>query len=448
MSRVRDLWHVEGRDPADPTRKVKRKTKRHPDNGGNKNAARWLAVWIDPDGRECTKAFHGKERAKEYAAKQEADVVRDEYIGPDAGEELLGPLAKKWIKLREISSGSRDKYERCNRLHVEPTFGHRKVKAPRPSEILEWLRDLGKTHGEATQALAYMILSGTFDLAVADGMRRHNPVRSPIVPRPEPELAEREPWTVERVWGVVDAHPEAYRAIPIVSAGCGLRECEAFALAEEDFDFEAGKVVIRRQIHLLRGRWTFKAPKGGKERTAPLSPGVARIVQAHIQAYPPRPYALPWEMENGDLEDEPHACKLLFRWRGDDPRTHDKHIRPRGYDQGVWKPALVTAGVIPERERPKEGGRARYAVARQDGTHALRHWNSTTLMDAGVSLAGIMDFLGHSRKSAHVTLRVYGHTTEETFEAARDAIDRSLFRLRAVQDQSAGGTVAERAGSA
>ncbi|MCU1469027.1 MAG: hypothetical protein JWQ39_176, partial [Glaciihabitans sp.] len=86
-----------------------------------------------------------------------------------------------------------------------------------------------------------------------------------------------------------------------------------------------------------------------------------------------------------------------------------------------------------------------YAEAREDGTHALRHYYATTLLDAGVSLAGVMDFMGHSRESAPITLGTYGHVTAETFEQARTAIDRSLFRLRAVQDHPASGTQTERA---
>ena len=48
--------------------------------------------------------------------------------------------------------------------------------------------------------------------------------------------------------------------------------------------------------------------------------------------------------------------------------------------------------------------------------------------------------MGHSVKSLPVTFRVYGHVTEETFDLARDAIDRTLFRIRPVQP---GGTVTE-----
>lgn len=98
----------------------------------------------------------------------------------------------------------------------------------------------------------------------------------------------------------------------------------------------------------------------------------------------------------------------------------------------VWKPALAKAGVIPAAGRDASG-RLQYTGARQDGMHALRHWYASALLDAGVSLAGIMEFMGHSRKGKPVTLGVYGHVTPETFQQARDAIDRNLFRLRPVR---------------
>lgn len=443
MARVKDLWFSEVKDPDNPTKKIKKKTARHPDRGGSKDAKRWLACWIGPDGREATKAFAIKEAAKTYGARMEADVERGEYIDPAAGKELISPLGKKWLRLRDVGASTLPKYESTFRIHVEPAFGHRQVQSVRPSEVLEWLRELGKKRGAGTQSVAYIILSGIFDIAVADGLRRDNPVQSPIVPRPKYETKERAAWPVERIWLVTDHHPEPYRLIPLLGAGIGLREGESLGLGEDDFDFEAELVHIRRQVAKIGNLFVFKAPKFGKERTAPLPRGVARAVQAHLEAYPARPYALPWMQERGGQAGE-HTVRLLFRWHGDDRRTHDQHVRTAAYDQGVWKPALVKAGVIPPKAK-NGNGRYVYGKAREDGTHALRHFYATSLMDAGVSLAGVMDFMGHSRKSAPVTLGTYGHTTEETFEQARNAIDRSLFRLRAVQGQLSSGTQAEQA---
>lgn len=449
MARVRDLWHTEVKDPDDPERTIKRKTRRHPDNGGSKSAKRWLAVWIGPDGGEVTKAFRIQDAALKYARKQEEDIARDDYIDPRAGKALVGELGSKWLRLRKVGAGSAARYESTWRNHIEPVFGRRQVKSVQASEVLEWLRSLERTHGNATLAIAVIIIRGTFDLAVADGMRKDNPARSPIIPEPEKTQRKRQVWNVDRVLGVVDAHPEPYRLIPLVSAACGLRQGETFGLALEDLDLEAGTVDVRRQLVRIGQHTVFKLPKGNHERTAPLSAGAVAAIRAYLEAYPPRPYALPWMNADGRLAEEAYTCSLLFRWHGEDPRTKGGHMQAGSYKQQVWGPALVAAGVMEAPERGPLGGVGRFVIGKDDTTHALRHWCSTALQNAGLPLGAVMDFLGHSKTGANlpVTVSVYGHTTEEAFEAARKAVDRSLFRLRAVQDQKASGTVTELASS-
>lgn len=431
MARVRDLWHSEVKDPKDPTKKIRKKTTRHPENGGSKNAKRWLAIWITPEGKEDTKAFRIKDAAIRHARKQEEDIERGEYISPELGNELFGSLALSWLKLRAIGGSSMDRYEQTHRKHVGPTFDHREIKAVKPTEVLAWLRALEKTHGSSTLVIAYLIVCGAFDLAVADGRIKENPARSPIVPRPLADPAHRQLWPVEQAWAVIDAHPAEYRQIPKIAAGLGLRENEALALAEEDFDFDLKRVHIRRQLALIGNRWYFKLPKGGKERVMPLPDGVAQAVKEQIQARSPRSYSLPWMREDGQIADNEHTCKLLFRWQGKDPRTHDQHIRMGSYNVVVWKPALAKAGVIPMPPEGKKGGTARrYQASPQDGMHALRHLYSALLQGAGVPLIAVMEFLGHSRKSGRrvpLAIGVYGHVTDEMFDSVRNAIDQRLF---------------------
>jgi integrase len=452
LARVKDLWFSEvpvkgadGRAVKGPDRRVvkeKRKTAKHPDNGGSKMAKRWLACWDDPDGKEDTKTFSKKTEAETYAKKMEADVARDEYIEPDAGTEKFGQLAEKYLRLRDIGGTSRVKYEQVYRNQVKPTFANRIVKAVRSSEVLEWLRspEISKL-SPSIQNIAYMIVAGTFDLAVADNLRRDNPARSKVVtPPPKGDPPHRDAWPATTVWKIHDAHPERYRAIPAVSAGLGLRQGEALALSIEDFDFDTMKVKIRRQITRVGRTWVFKLPKEGRERTVPLSSRLAKIVQAHTAAYLPEPYELPWLKESGKLADVPHVCRLLFRWESDDRRTKGKHIKFGSYNGGVWQPALAAAGLIEAPANDDENGTPSTGGSSGNGTHSLRHFYSTTLQDAGVSLAGVMEFMGHSKKGLPVTLGVYGHVTEATFEQAREAIDRTLFRLRPVES---GGTVTE-----
>lgn len=428
MARVKDLWHT-----AD-----KKQTQRHPNRGGNPNAKRWLAIWV-VDGEEVTKAFKLQDAARKYGAKMEADAERGEYVGPKAGREKFGDLAEKAMRLRRMTAGSRRRFESVYRNHVEKTFGQRMVKSIRPSEIADLLNVAMDSKSDSLKAAAYLVMLWTFKLARDDKLRKDNPMEADVVPKFQTEKRDRRPWDAARVWSVIDQHPEPYRAIPIVAAGLGLRQGCAFGLAEEDFDFDAMTVRIQRQISRESGRWVFKLPKGEKERTIPISRGVARAVQAHIAAHPPEPYTLPWEDRHGKLHGS-RTVRLLFRWHGDDPRSAGKHIAASSYDLGVWKPALSRAGIIPPPERAQYRT-MRYQSSRDDGMHALRHYYSLTIQNAGVSLAGVMEFMGHSTKGAPITIAVYGHVTAETMEQARSAIDRELFKLRPVAASS--GTVTE-----
>ena len=426
MARVKDLWHDSRR----------RKTARHPDRGGNKDAKRWLAIWLDPDGREKSRAFTIQDAARKYAAKMEADKDRQEYIDPKAGLEKFGGLARKHLRLLDVTAATRRRYDSVYRNHIEQVFGERPVKNIRPSEIKEWLRGPLSDMSASVQTAAYLIVRGTFEMAVDDGMRRDNPATAGSVPKPKLEQKERTAWDKAKVWRVIDEHPGEYRAIPICAAALGLRQGCVFALAEEDFDFDAMKVTIRRQISREGGEMTFKLPKGGKERVVPLSPGLAQAVRAQMDAYPPQPYTLPWMTEKKGIRGR-HTCRLLCLWHGDDPRSRDRHIVAASYVQGVWKQALARAGIIPPPVRDSNYTLRYKGGDRSDGMHALRHFYSTVLLDAGVSLAGVMEFMGHSRKGKLITIGVYGHVTEETFDQARSAVDRTMFGLRPV------GTVTE-----
>lgn len=450
MGRVKDLWVSEvpvkdaaGKIVRDDNGRVvttKKKTAKHPDNGGNPDAKRWQAVWEDPDGNEKTKVFAKKTDAAAYWKKMEGDADRGEYIDPDAGKEKFGPLSRKSLRLKgKIGGRTRDIYETTLRLHVDPAFAHRSVRSIKPSEVAEWLQGpLIAPYGISVQETAFHLVSGTFALAVADKLRRDNPAQSDIVPVPQAEDREpREVWETPVVWQVIEGHRPRYRALAVCEAGLGLREGCAYGLAVDDLDFEAMKVSVRRQVARHGGGLVFKLPKGGKERTVPLSRGVKAELEASIEKFPPARVTLPWLNEDGTTGD-PVTVLLLFVW--DSPVHGVTAINARTYLPRVWYPALYAAGLTPPPERDKEH-RLRYkSGGRETGQHTLRHYFETTLDDGAVSLAGQMEFLGHSRKSKVITTGVYGHVTEKTFQTARDAVDGTLFRLRPL---ASGGTVAE-----
>ncbi len=412
MGFTKDLWMRPARQPDGTVKRVKN------DRWGK--GKRWLAVWHNEAGRERSQAFGKKELADRHWQAMETDRERGDYLDPKAGRELLRDVGKRWLASRVTDPSTQIRYESLWRLHVEPTFGRRRVKAIRPSEIQAWLAQLGEKFGSSTAAGAYLVLQGCLELAVADQLIKANPARSPIVSKPRTGDGGRvQPWSEEQVGAVIDAHPDALPLLPVLMAGCGIRVSEGTGLALEDFDFDEQILHVRRQIKKLGTEHVYALPKNDLERDVPLPDWVAAAVRMHLTMYPPRPCTLPWEKLTG----KPQTHSILFRW------TDGAYVRYRTYSEQAWKPAISAAGIIPEPTADKRG-RRRYATTRKEGPHQLRHYYASVMLADGVSIKELAEFLGHH--DAAFTLRVYTHLLPSSHDRARRAIDARMFRPRPV----------------
>ncbi|MFA1551536.1 tyrosine-type recombinase/integrase [Actinomadura chokoriensis] len=72
----------------------------------------------------------------------------------------------------------------------------------------------------------------------------------------------------------------------------------------------------------------------------------------------------------------------------------------------VWKPALVRADV---------------PATRDNGFHALRHHFASVLLEQGVDIRALAEFLGHADPG--FTLRTYTHLMPSSRDRMRKAID-------------------------
>lgn len=413
MAHVADLWvRTVKNEDGHP---IKVKTDRY---GTGK---RWLARWVDNNGDPKSKAFEKKIDAENHVKAVDTDLIRGDYFDPEAGKILFSNLGERWLSSRVVDPASQIRYRSVYRLHVEPKFGRRQIRAVKPSEIQAWIGEVSQKHGASTVITAFQILQGVLDLGVADEAIKRNPAKSPIVQVPKWIGKKIIPWTDETLDFMIDSHPDHLRAIPVIGGGCGMRQGEIFAVALEDFDFAEGKLHVRRQIKKLGKDYVYAFPKNDKERTVPLPEWVSQTSRIHIAKFKPRPLTLPWEKPDGRLVTH----NVLFRW------TDDKVLRARLYNEMIWRPGLVKAGIAPEPKKDKRG-RKRYANNPQDGMHALRHYYASVLLADGVSVRELAEYLGHSDPG--FTLRTYIHLLPDSHERAKRAIDGRRLRLRAVSD--------------
>jgi integrase len=409
MGYTKDLWTRPQTGPEGKTIRTR--------NARWGKGRRWLACWKDPDGRERSQVFKIQADADRHWRAMETDKARGEYHGSNAGKALISDFGQRWLESRIVDPSTILRYETVYRLHVVPAFGHRQVRAIKPSRIQAWIGQLSERFGPSTVIASFLALQSILDLAVADEAIKKNPAKSPVVQTPVHQAPEIQVWADEVIACLIDAHPDSLRALPELAASCGMREGELFGLGLEDFDFSEKIVRVMRQVKRLGSTYVFALPKNDHERIIPLSDWDIRAVRRHAEKYPPRPYTLPWEKPGG----KPHTCSILFRWP-----TDDQHVKARSYSKTVWKPALAKAGLIAAPVRDRRS-RRRYVTTRKEGIHQLRHYYASVMLAGGVSIKELAEYLGHSDPA--FTLRVYAHMLPCSYDRARSVITERFTRM-------------------
>lgn len=348
-------------------------------------SGQWRARYRDPEGKEHARHFDRKVDAQRWLDQVTSDLVRGTYVDPKAGLLRFGAFADDWLAAQTFDVSTREAVELRLRVHILPTFGKLELKAIRPSTVQSWLRDRQSSCAPTHVRVLLANLSTILSAAVDDGLIVRNPCDSRSVRAPKVEQNRIVPWTPEQVAAVIDAHPARYQAVPLVAAGCGMRQGEVFGLRVQDVDFLRRRVLVRQQVKIVNSRPLIAPPKGGKTREVPLPDAVAEAISEQIRLYP-----------SGDSD-------LVFVTRERKPlvRTY--------YNPGIWKPALRVAEIEP---------------TRKNGMHALRHFYASVLLDAGESIRTLADYLGHADPG--FTLRVYTHLMPSSEDRARTAVDRVL----------------------
>lgn len=343
---------------------------------------RWRARWRDPDGKSREKWFERKTDAERFLTTVESSKLTGSYVDPSAGKVTFETFADAWMEAQTFDASTRVAVEIRLRVHMLPTFGPMQLRAIRPSTVQAWLRGRQEKLSPRYVRVMAANLSSILSAAVDDGLIVRNPCSAKSVRAPSVERSKITPWTTGQVQAVISALPDRYQALAVVAAGAGLRQGEAFGLRVEDVDFLRRKIHVRQQIRLVgSGKPEPAPPKRGKEREVPLADAVGFALSEHMRRHPP-------------------VGGLIFTSR------ESRAINRNHFNRYVWKPALAAAGVDP---------------SRVNGTHALRHYYASVLLDAGVSIRALADWLGHDDPG--FTLRVYTHLMPASTDRARQAVD-------------------------
>lgn len=178
----------------------------------------------------------------------------------------------------------------------------------------------------------------------------------------------------DEVWRVLDAvRIDVYRVCLTTIYACGLRLMEGASLQIPNVDSARGVLHIRG--------------KRGKEREVPLPSATLQLLRDHWRSHRSPTWLFPATLRHGVQDCGPITGDSLA-----------SAFRSAVEKSGLHKRAHV---------------------------HTLRHSYATHLLEDGVNLRLIQEYLGHSSLR---TTAVYTHLTREIRDAARDPINRLMQR--------------------
>lgn len=340
-----------------------------------------------------------------------ADLLTGRYADPRAGTVKLGDFALGWLEAQTFDASTRHTMASRVRNHIIGGIGDIELRHVKPSTVQGWLHGLQSELAPSYCRLLLTNLSTILAAAVDDDLIATNPAVSSSVKAPRVDRRRLVPWSVEMVQNVAESHDSAFRALPVLGAGCGLRQGEIFGLTVDSVDFLRREVHVQRQLRRVGRDTVLAPPKGGRERVVPLPDVVSMALSEHLRRFGSTKTTAPWQ----ELDGEPVEVDLFFSNRDRQPLTRSY------YSHNHWLPALEAAGI----ER-----------SRENGMHALRHHFASVLLDSGVSIRAVAEYLGHHDPG--FTLRTYAHLMPESEDRARAAIDSAHSRTEPSRNAKTG----------
>jgi integrase len=390
---IYDRWHKThpGSDEKPCSEHGRGKTRLYP-TAEHLQGDRWQVRWRDETGSQCKRNFPRRKGtdpetcAEAFDAQRTADQARGEWIDPRVGRTPFAEYAPVWMKSRLHKTATIDTYEGHLRNHITPVFGPFGLTAIRPTMVQQWIKDLQAVKGLAPSTIEtiYVIFASIMRGAVRDGYIRKTPCADIRLPETGPTVVRL--LNPRQVLALASVMPRRYALLVLIGAGAGLRQGEAFGLALDRINVDAGMITVDQQVIIVERRPTLAPPKTSASlRDVPMPQFLLGAVVSHAEQL---------ALDNDDV-----LCRTPKRTL----------LRRDYYNRHIWKPAIAAA-----------------ALPADTTFHDLRHTFASTALAQGVPISEVSRWLGH--RSIITTVDLYGHLVPEATGRARNALDRAFER--------------------
>jgi integrase len=362
-------------------------------------SGKWQAAVFHPSGKRVTKTGKLKREVEIWAAEQEAQIHRGEWVDPKAGQVTVADWHAQWLAARSVEPATAAKNESHWRVHVAPRWGSWPLASIQQIDVAGWVKAMGKAGvGAHTVQAVVHYFSAMLGAAVINGKIRVSPCHNLALPRTDARppvyytLAE-----AELLW----ADLGEYRLMVELDFWTGLRLGELFALTPANVLWLRRELVVAQVVTRFGVRAYPKSAKSN--RTVPIPEHLMEPLSAQAAGRGPEDRL--WPAPDGGPIDEHHHRKI------------------------VWTPAVRRAGTC-AKHRPDTPVRVRAltaaTVARCEACAPIpwhppnvgRHTAASWLVMAGVDLMRVQAILGHEKIT---TTQRYAHLAPDHQEAVRVA---------------------------
>ncbi|QFS93781.1 Transposase [Mycobacterium sp. THAF192] len=358
---------------------------RYQTSGG---ATRYRVRYRTPDRRQTDKrGFKTKRDAEQWAAKNEIDKLRGEYVAPALGKITVGELGPGWLARQKghmKPSGWRS-YESAWRVHVEPKWSRVRVSDVAHTDVQAWVAEIAAKRGPVIVQTAYSVLARILDDAVRDRRLAANPARGVKLPK---RAKRKNTYLTAGQLQALAVEAGRYRSLVLLLGTAGLRWGEAAALRVGDVDFLKRRVVLHENAVTVGTRVHVGTLKSGEKRTVALA---GFVVEELAKTCRGKSHGdLIWSSRSGDYLGP--------------PSSHDS-----------WM-----AGAVERCQKVDE-------TFPRVTAHALRHTAASLAVSSGANVKVVQRMLGHA--SAAMTLDVYADLFDDDLTAVADKLDESVGKM-------------------
>jgi integrase len=236
-------------------------------NARKLTSGRWQARYRGPDGqrRSAPNTFKTEREANRWLSLKEAEVLRGEWVNPDAGKVTVREWGERWLEsvAQSLKPKTRASYESLFRTLIIPAFGNRELRSIRPIDVGEWVaRVNGRGLSASRIRQAHVVLSQIMKSAVRNELVRTSPcvgTKLPRLPKEEPRILSDD--EVSRLIAVAEGPLKLQVKI---LAYAGSRIGEVFALRRGRVALETGHLIFAESLVEISGLLSFGPPKNGK----------------------------------------------------------------------------------------------------------------------------------------------------------------------------------------